>query len=66
MPKSLLRKPEMALMFVGYDHVLGKATKAVEDWLAKEVIGDVQSIDVEFREFWGGIFCRTPMARRAS
>ena len=47
-------------LFVGYDHVLGKATKAVEDWLAKDFIGDVQSIDVEFREFWGGIFAAHP------
>ena len=47
-------------LFVGYDHVLGKATRAVDALLNERAIGTVLSIDVEFREFWGGIFAAHP------
>jgi len=43
-------------VFVGYDHVVGKATKKVEALLNEAAIGEVQTLDVEFREHWGGIF----------
>lgn len=47
-------------VFVGYDHVVGQsATKAVGLVKAGE-IGEVLSFDVEFREFWGGIFAAHP------
>ena len=41
-------------VFVGYDHVVGKAADKMRSVLS--AIGEVQTIDVEFREFWGGIF----------
>jgi len=46
--------------FVGYDHVVGKATRRVEELIRAGVIGDVQTIDVEFREHWGGILRAHP------
>src|SRR6185503_18285060 len=43
-------------IFVGYDHVVGKAARRLTELLGDRVIGEVKTIDVEFREFWGGIF----------
>jgi predicted dehydrogenase len=47
-------------VFVGYDHVVGKATREAETLIRSGVIGQVQTIDVEFREHWGGIFKAHP------
>lgn len=47
-------------VFVGYDHVVGKATRQAEALIRSGVIGQVQTIDVEFREHWGGIFSAHP------
>lgn len=47
-------------VFVGYDHVVGEAMETVEALLAKDAIGRVETIDVEFREYWGGIFAAHP------
>jgi predicted dehydrogenase len=47
-------------VFVGYDHVVGRAVRMVADVLASEEIGAVTTIDVEFREHWGGIFAAHP------
>lgn len=46
------------LAFVGYDHVVGKA--AQETSLAGQQLQAVETIDVEFREYWGGIFAAHP------
>jgi predicted dehydrogenase len=46
--------------FVGYDHVVGRAARAVSDLLAEGALGEVLTIDVEFREHWGGIFAAHP------
>lgn len=46
--------------FVGYDHVVGRATRQVEELLVDEVLGRVMSIDVAFREHWAGIFDAHP------
>ncbi|HNP60734.1 MAG TPA: Gfo/Idh/MocA family oxidoreductase, partial [Nitrospirales bacterium] len=40
--------------FVGYDHVVGKA--AQETLQAGRQLSTIETIDVEFREHWGGIF----------
>ena len=59
---SLLTKrprPGVAV-FVGYDHVVGRAARMVADLLASGAIGAVATIDVEFREHWGGIFAAHP------
>jgi predicted dehydrogenase len=47
-------------VFVGYDHVVGKATRLFEERLLDGAIGKVLTFDVEFREFWGGIFQAHP------
>lgn len=47
-------------VFVGYDHVVGKATRQLESFLNERAIGEVITFDVEFREFWGGIFQAHP------
>jgi predicted dehydrogenase len=47
-------------VFVGYDHVVGKAAKKAEELIKSGVIGEVKTIDVEFREHWGGIFKAHP------
>jgi len=49
--------------FVGYDHVVGKAARAAADLVRSNVIGDVITIDVEFREHWAGIFKAHPWLR---
>ncbi|CAN0081252.1 unnamed protein product [Phaeothamnion confervicola] len=46
--------------FVGYDHVVGLAAELAQTRLASGQIGRVQTIDVEFREHWGGIFAAHP------
>lgn len=50
-------------VYVGYNHVVGAATRQVEALLGQGVIGDVQAIDVEFREHWSGIFKAHPWLR---
>lgn len=47
-------------VFVGYDHVVGEAAETVVELLAAERIGRIETIDVEFREYWGGIFAAHP------
>jgi predicted dehydrogenase len=43
-------------MFMGYDHVVGAAARDVSGKLTTNYVGKVESLDVEFREHWGGIF----------
>ncbi len=47
-------------VFVGYDHVVGKASKAISAGLRSHNFGAVLTLDVEFREHWGGIFRAHP------
>jgi predicted dehydrogenase len=47
-------------VFVGYDHVVGKAAQRLTEVLRSGILGDVQTIDVEFREHWEGIFKAHP------
>jgi predicted dehydrogenase len=47
-------------VFVGYNHVVGRAACKVSELLAAGVIGEIATIDVEFREYWGGIFAAHP------
>ena len=43
-------------IFVGYNHVVGKASNKVAELVKKKNFGEIITIDVEFREHWGGIF----------
>ncbi len=47
-------------VFVGYDHVVGQASRLAADLLRGGDFGEVATIDVEFREYWGGIFAAHP------
>lgn len=47
-------------VFTGYDHVVGKSAQQVGGLLADRAIGALDTLDVEFREFWGGIFAAHP------
>ena len=46
--------------FVGYDHVVGDAACQADDLLRAKAFGAVETLDVEFREHWGGIFAAHP------
>lgn len=43
-------------VFTGYDHVVGQACEKVGDILETGNLGPLETLDVEFREHWGGIF----------
>lgn len=47
-------------VFTGYDHVVGKSAQVFGRLLREKAIGQLDTIDVEFREFWGGIFAAHP------
>jgi predicted dehydrogenase len=47
-------------LFVGYDHVAGAAAKRVCELIDAGEIGEIQTLDVEFREHWAGIFAAHP------
>ena len=47
-------------IFIGYDHAISKSVVHMARLLEKEMVGKVQTIDVEFREYWGGIFAAHP------
>ena len=53
-------KDSSVQMFVGYNHVVGIAMRKVEELIAEGAIGDANTIDVEFREHWAGIFAAHP------
>jgi len=47
-------------VFTGYDHVVGKASEKFELIVKSASVGILETLDVEFREFWGGIFSAHP------
>ena len=47
-------------VFVGYDHVVGLAAQKMEELLVNGGLGEFQTMDVEFREHWAGIFLAHP------
>lgn len=47
-------------VFVGYDHVVSKVTQRAGQLLKDKRLGSVLTLDVEFREYWGGIFNAHP------
>jgi predicted dehydrogenase len=55
-----LSAAERVPVFVGYDHVVGKASEQFVASISDGTRGVVDTLDVEFREFWGGIFAAHP------
>lgn len=47
-------------VIVGYDHTVSEAFNEMVSILKKKSIGDIKTIDVEFREHWQGIFNAHP------
>jgi predicted dehydrogenase len=47
-------------LFVGYDHVVGAAADRFRALIDENMVGEAQTLDVEFREHWGGIFAAHP------
>ncbi|HEU5304190.1 MAG TPA: Gfo/Idh/MocA family oxidoreductase [Gemmatimonadales bacterium] len=47
-------------VYVGYDHVVGRAAQKAEELISSGESGETQTLDVEFREHWGGIFAAHP------
>ncbi len=47
-------------VFVGYDHVVGQASEKLAEIATSGRLGAIETLDVEFREFWGGIFAAHP------
>lgn len=47
-------------VFIGYDHVVGKSAQIAGALLKEGRVGKLDTIDVEFREYWGGIFNAHP------
>jgi len=47
-------------VIVGYNHVVAPATHAAEELVRSGAIGDVVTIDVDWREHWRGIFAAHP------
>jgi len=48
------------IISVGYNHVLGKNTLEAENIIKSSALGNVITMDVAFREYWGGIFLAHP------
>jgi predicted dehydrogenase len=51
---------EGVAIFVGYDHVIGRASRIATELALSANMGPVTTLDVEFREHWGGIFNAHP------
>ena len=47
-------------LFIGYDHIVGNATSYVSQLNSTGEYGQLKTIDVDFREHWGGIFAAHP------
>jgi predicted dehydrogenase len=47
-------------VFTGYDHVVGKSAQLFGKLLRERAAGEPDTLDVEFREYWGGIFAAHP------
>lgn len=47
-------------VFTGYDHVVSKASEQFDKVVQGGSLGPIETLDVEFREFWGGIFAAHP------
>lgn len=56
---ELIRESNIRV-FTGYDHILGPASRKVAELVNSHDFGIPLTLDVEFREHWGGIFNAHP------
>ncbi|MCW8914489.1 MAG: Gfo/Idh/MocA family oxidoreductase [Magnetovibrio sp.] len=47
-------------VFTGYDNTVGMATEKMTEILTSRALGDIYTLDVEFREFFGELFAAHP------
>lgn len=47
-------------LFVGYDHAVSKSAMLMSRLLSEQAVGPLDTLDVEFREFWAESSLRTP------
>lgn len=47
-------------VFVGYNHTVSNSAVEVSRTLQAGKLGSIETLDVEFREYWGGIFAAHP------
>ncbi|OHA20236.1 MAG: hypothetical protein A2836_00900 [Candidatus Taylorbacteria bacterium RIFCSPHIGHO2_01_FULL_45_63] len=55
-----LAKKNKVTIVMGYDHAIAESINFVVELIRSCAIGEVQTLDVEFREHWGGIFKAHP------
>jgi len=55
-----LAKKSGTLVFVGYDHVVSRVVGKARSIANDSDIAPFETMDVEFREYWGGIFAAHP------
>lgn len=55
-----LQKHTDTLVTVGYDHAVANSIQEIRELLKQEIIGEITTLDVEFREHWSGIFAAHP------
>jgi len=53
-------KEKNCTVFIGYDHAISKSALHMAKALGDKIVGNPLTIDVEFREHWGGIFAAHP------
>jgi predicted dehydrogenase len=56
----LMARKAGVVVFTGYDHVVGEASNKFGEISKSGRLGFIETLDVEFREFWGGIFSAHP------
>ena len=54
------KKLDNTFCLVGYDHAVAESIEAVVNLLHGDIIGAAETVDVEFREHWQGIFKAHP------
>lgn len=55
-----VRRQRRTKVLVGYDHAVSRSVQRVVELLRRRIIGEVLTLDVEFREHWRGIFAAHP------
>ncbi|OGZ97804.1 MAG: hypothetical protein A3J10_01960 [Candidatus Sungbacteria bacterium RIFCSPLOWO2_02_FULL_54_10] len=58
--EQAMREHPQTIVTVGYDHAVSESAAFVRDMAMKKEMGEIITIDVEFREHWKGIFGAHP------
>lgn len=58
--EAAMREHPATIVTVGYDHAVSEGAEWVRDFAASKQIGEILTLDVEFREHWKGIFGAHP------